>query len=106
MPRHYKLGRETFPSKLAIRHRLSVILNAAPLGTEVTGEDALILFDLLDCRPDKLRQIGDRKVIGFERRMQDGEVKGTACYWAVLDDGTALDCSMYKAVRQLKPTST
>lgn len=105
MGRVYQLGRRGFPTKEAVTDHVSAILNAKPLGTEVTGDDALILFDLLALRKDKLAEIGGREVVGFERGEQPGSMKRTRCFWAILDDGTKIDMSVYKAIRLLEVTS-
>lgn len=104
MDRVYRVGRRAFPTKAAVTEHVSAILNAEPIGTEVTGEDALILYDLLAARKDKLAEIGDREVVGFERGRQPGSMKRTRCFWALLDDGTKIDMSVYKAIRLLDPT--
>lgn len=105
MGRIYRLGRRAFTTKEAVTEHVSAILNAKPLGTEVTGDDALILYDLLALRKDKLAEIGEREVVGFERREQPGSMKHTRCFWAILDDGTKIDMSVYKAIRLLMPTT-
>lgn len=103
MDRVYRLGKRAFPTKGAVTEHVSAILNAAPIGSEVTGEDALILFGLLALRKDKLAEIGDREVVGFERGEQPGLLKRTRCFWANLDDGMKIDMSVYKAIRLLTP---
>ena len=104
MDKFYRVGRRAFPTKAAVTDHVSAILNAEPLGTEVTGDAVLILYDLLALRKDKLAEIGDREVVGFERGYRDGKEKWTRCFWAILDDGTKVDMSVYKAIRLLDPT--
>lgn len=103
----YTLGGISFPTKEAVTEHVSAILNAEPIGTEVSGGDALVLFDLLGLRKDKLAEIGGREVVGFERGYRDGKEKWTRCFWAVLDDedGTKIDVSMQKAIGLLSPNA-
>lgn len=104
MGKVYRVGRRAFPTKAAVTEHVSAILNAASIDTEVTGEDVLILYDLLALRKDKLAEIGSREVVGFERGEQPGSMKRTRCFWALLDDGAKIDMSVYKAIRLLDPT--
>ena len=103
MAKMYRVGGRDFSTKGAVTDYVSAILNAAPVGTEVTGRDTLVLFDLLALREDKLAEIGDREVVGFERGEQPGSIKRTRCFWAILDDGMKIDMSVYKAIRLLMP---
>lgn len=101
MAKVYRVGGRDFPTKGAVTDYVSAILNAASVGTEVTGQDTLVLFDLLALREDKLAEIGERKVVGFERAYREGKENWTRCFWVLLDDGSKLDMSFYKAVRML-----
>ena len=106
MGKVYRLGRETFLTKDLVQARVSRIPNSGPLGSEVTGGDALILYDLLALRADKQAELQGRTVMGFARGIQPGEVKRSRCFWALVDDGEQVHFSVYKAVRLLKPSST
>lgn len=87
-----------FPTKQdAIEHCRS-ILYAGPTGTEVTGCDADFLAVLLAGRPDKVRVIGDRKVVRFWRDVQPGPFQQSNCFYVELDDGERLDFSFYTAL--------
>ncbi|MFD2648230.1 DUF3223 domain-containing protein [Devosia albogilva] len=105
MARTYRLGRESFATKDLARQRVSAILNAGPIGSEVTGLDVLILYDLLALRTDKQAELQGRSVQGFVRGIQPGDMKRTRCFWAVLDNETRIHFSVYKALRLLEPDS-
>lgn len=105
MAKFYRLGLETFETKDLITARISEILNAGPLESQVTGRDTLILYDLLALRADKRAELQGCEVIGFVRDAQPGEVKRTRCFWALLDNGERLHFSVYKAVRLLRLAS-
>jgi hypothetical protein len=105
MGKEYRLGLETFATKELAKKRVSEILNAGPLKSEVTGQDTLILFDLLALRVDKQAEVKGHTVEGFVRDLQPGKFDETRCFWAVLDNGHRIHFSVYKAVRLLQPSS-
>jgi hypothetical protein len=104
MGKVYRLGLETFATKGLALARISEILNAGPLESEVTGRDTLILYDLLALRTDKQAELQGREVIGFIRGTQPGKFDRTRCFWALLDKDGRLHFSVYKAVQLLKFT--
>ena len=103
--RSYVVGGQSFQTKDDVEAEIHRILEAGQDGTDVDGDDRAFALDLLLFREDKLEVIGSRRILRVERGPQPGKVKNTRCLWVVLNDGTRLDFSMYKAVRLLRPVA-
>lgn len=74
------------------------ILNEAPIGGRICGADAEFVEHLWLNRPDKLEAFAGRRVVGFECRYRAGRENWTLCFWAVFEDGGAVDFSYQKAL--------
>jgi hypothetical protein len=81
--------------------RCRAILYRGGRGSEVVGDDSKFVGALLAARPDKLAEIGTRKIVRYWRDTQPGPLERTRCFWAELDDGEHIDFSLYKAVNNI-----
>lgn len=77
------------------------ILNEGAIGSRICGADAEFVEHLWLNRPDKLEEFAARRVVGFERRYRAGKENWTRCFWAVFDDGEAVDFSFSKALSNI-----
>lgn len=77
------------------------ILNDGPIGSEVCGADAEFVEHLWLNRSDKHAEHPGKRVVRFERRYRDGTENWTRCFWAVFEDGTAVDFSFQTALSNI-----
>jgi hypothetical protein len=104
MPNQYIVGGRPFRTKEDVEAEIHRVLEAGADGTVLTGGDEAFALGLLQCRNDKLELIGGRKILRIERGIQPPPLKRTRCFWLVLDDGSRVDFSAYKAVAALRPS--
>ena len=95
------IGNRTFPSKIAAKRYYRDILNRYPVGAEITGDDARAVEALLQARPDKLAELGGRRVVRFRREEDPAHYRRSTCFMAELDDGTFLDIGYMKFIERL-----
>jgi hypothetical protein len=88
MPISLRFAGLTFASKAAFIEHCEAILYRDALDTEIVGEDAKFATALLNARPDKLAQLGNRRVVRYLRKANTGTAPR---FFAELDDGTLLD---------------
>jgi hypothetical protein len=89
------IGHWSFPTKEAAIGYCRTVLYRSELETEITGEDAEFVEALLYARPDKVAELGGRKVVRYVRKMHR---HNTPCFFAELDDGSLLDISFMKFI--------
>lgn len=95
------IGPIQFPTRLdAVLYCRDILYGGAP-GTELSEEEAAFVEHLLRVRPEKLAEIGDRKIVRYLRDWQPREHadrEWTICLYVELDDGTRIDLSYIKAI--------
>jgi len=96
MPTPMSLAGIDLPSKEAFIDLFRQILYRDKLGTEIVGEDRRVFEALLRARPDKMSEVGARKVVRFVRMMHR---HNTPAFFAELEDGALLDISFMKWVK-------
>lgn len=84
-----------FASKQALIAQFREILYRDKLDTEIVGDDAKFVEALLHNRPDKVAELGERKVVRYLRMMHRHNTPGL---FAELDDGAMLDISFMKFI--------
>lgn len=89
------VGNIRFETKEAAIAHCRVILHSDALDTEIMGDDAVFVEAVLHARPDKLAELGDRKIVRYLRKMHR---HNTPCFFAELDDKTFLDISFMKLI--------
>ncbi|WP_298963569.1 DUF3223 domain-containing protein [uncultured Roseibium sp.] len=90
-----EIGGMSFPSKKALKLKCREILRKDEQGTEITGDDAKIVDAILKGRPDKLAEIGSKKVVRYLRIKHP---HNTPCFSAELDDGSIIHFSFMKFI--------
>jgi len=86
--------------RAAIEHARRILYDGQP-GTRIADSDVPFVEALLCARADKTLDLHGLNVIAYCRDWQDGPIKRTICFWAVLEDGTHVDFSFMKAIRLL-----
>lgn len=97
------IGDQFFPSKEAAIAHCQAILHRHKMDTEITGDDAAFVEALLHARPDKVAELGKRKVVRYLRKMH---MRNTPCFFAELDDGSLLDISFMKFINAYPRSTT
>lgn len=99
---YYIVAGEQFRTKEEVEARLSFILKAGPLGSDVAPSDRAFVEALTSLRPEKLAEIGERKIVRVIR--DKWQFKRSRCIWVILDRGEKIDISLHtKAIGRLKP---
>lgn len=101
MPKPITIAKIRFDTRKAALEHCQEVLYRDELGTQVLGKDAEFLRALLKARPDKVAEIGARKVVRLWRDVQPGPFEQTRCFYAELDDGTRLDFSFNTALNYI-----
>jgi hypothetical protein len=92
----FSIGNCTFRTKSAALEELRRILNDAPIGEALTGDDGALIADLIyDGRhPETIEKIG----VGIDHIEVRPASYHTRCFWIVRRDGSDVDFSMKTAV--------
>ena len=97
------IGAVSFPTKEAAIAHCRTILYRGELETEITGKDAAFVEALLHARPEKVAELGGRKIVRYLRKMHR---HNTPCFFAQLEDGSLLDISYMRFINAYPhPTS-
>lgn len=90
------VGGVSFPSKAGFIRHCQAILHKEEDDSEIVGEDAAFVDAILKGRPDKIAEIGPRKVVRYLRKHH--RHCNTPCFFAELDDVSILDFSFKKFI--------
>jgi len=104
MPKPVTIAQMAFPSCAAGKRYAKLVLHEGQIGSAVDPKHHSFLVALLFARQEKVAEIGDRVVAGFVRDRQPHEhshALWNKSIWAVFEDGTRLDFSLYDSVDAL-----